>query len=151
MPTIWTKSLFSAEKLMFLIHWPVMTFKHLAIPACFLSRQQTTSSQQDSLQCWGDFTNAWAPYHPGSRDFGHSLEGPGDLQRVSHWWLPGLPQEKQAAVQCNILSILHKPEGKKPYILKIHSFSCLVHMLKYLQNWEIIHLVLSFNSITDAE
>jgi len=41
--------------------------------------------------------------------------------------------------------------GKKPCTLQIHSFSCPMEMLKYLQNWENIHLVLSFNSITDAE
>lgn len=65
---LWYEHSLSAEKLMFLTHRPVMTFRHSAISACLTSRQQTTASHQDSRQRWGAFTNGCVPYHPRCRD-----------------------------------------------------------------------------------
>lgn len=137
----------SAEKLMFLKHWPVMTFRHSAIPACLLSRQQTTSSHQDSQQCWGAFTNGCVPYHLEN----YLLQGPGDLQRVPCWWLPGLLQEKHTAVQCAILSSRRESEGGKPLYFTNSQFFMPCGHAEISAKWETIHLVSSFNSITDAE
>lgn len=71
----------NAEKSRFLTHWPVMTFRHPAKPAGFLSRHQTALSHQGSQQYSGAFTNDCVPDHPESL----SLQGPGDFQRVSYW------------------------------------------------------------------
>lgn len=130
---------------MFLTHWPVMTFSHSAKPAGFLSRQQTTLNHQDSQQRSGAFTNVCVPYHPES----DSLQGPSkDLMLVT----TRTAAKEKTAVQCAITSNIHESDVKKTLsILQIHIFSCLVDMLKYLQNWETIHCVFSSDSITDVE